>query len=110
MAFTEWLSSHYCTFSEDLGQPSPGCSRDRVGEVVADGRMAARHHPPVGRACADSRGEDGKVAYPCSSRRVVDMRESPTLLSSLPLSQDLCQVRLSSEERAGGRCLLPAMS
>ena len=59
---------------------------------------------------ADLYGEDGKVAYPCSSRRVVDVRESPTLLSSLPLSQGLCQVRLSGEERAGGTCLLPAMS
>lgn len=58
----------------------------------------------------DSPGEDGKVAYPCSSRRVVDVQESPTLLSSLPLSQGLCQVRLSCEERAGGTCLLPAMS
>ena len=50
MAFTEWLSSHCCTFSEDLGQLHPGCSSDRDPEVVADGRVAARRHPPVGRA------------------------------------------------------------
>lgn len=60
--------------------------------------------------CVDSRGEDEKVAYPCSSRHMVDVQESPTLLSSLPLSQGLCQVWLSGEERAGGTCLLPAMS
>lgn len=48
--------------------------------------------------CVDSHGEDEKVAYPCSSRRTVDVRESPTLLSSLPLSQGLCQVWLSGEE------------
>lgn len=60
--------------------------------------------------CMDSHGEDGKVAYLCSSRHVVDVWDSPTLLSSLPLSQGLCQVQLSGEEQAGGMCLLPAMS
>lgn len=51
VAFIEWLSGHYCAFSEDLGQPSPGSSSHRDTEVVADGRMAAWHHPPVGRVC-----------------------------------------------------------
>lgn len=44
------LSGHYCPFTEDVGQPSPGCSSDRDAKAVADGRMAARHHPLVGRA------------------------------------------------------------
>lgn len=51
MAFTESLSGHCCTFSEDLDQTSPGCSSDRDAEVVANGRMTARHYPLVGRVC-----------------------------------------------------------
>lgn len=51
MVFTEWPNGHYCTFSEDLGQPSPSCSSDRDAKVVADGRMAAQHHPLVEREC-----------------------------------------------------------
>lgn len=57
--------------------------------------------------CTDSHGEDGKVDVLEDAWLT---RESATLLSSLPLSQGLCQVWLSGEERAGGMCLLPAMS
>lgn len=68
-----------------------------VGGQLWDGRTAS------------SRGEDGKIAEPCSSRCVVDMWESPTLLSSLPLSQGRWRVWVSGEERDRGRCLLPAV-
>lgn len=69
-----------------LGRSGPGCSSDRDTKVVADGRMAAQHHPPVGRARGLARRR-WKGSSPCCPRRVVEVRESPTLLSSLPLSQ-----------------------
>lgn len=69
-----------------LRRSGPGCSSDRDTKVVADGRTGARHHPPVGRARGLAQRRR-KGPCPCCPRRVVEVRESPTLLSSLPLSQ-----------------------
>lgn len=69
-----------------LGRSGPGCSRDRDSEVVADGRTAMWNHPAMGRARGLARRRR-KSSRPCCPRQMVEVRESPTLLSSLPLSQ-----------------------